>query len=98
MNDNNRPSTSSASNPSAPARDSSSAQNPATNSKLNRKALPEDMYDRFARSLYGTAKMCHDNKDDSDTTKRKILEAYFAELNSVNEELKKKLAARSGRP
>lgn len=93
---NNQPSTS-AGHPLA-GRESSSAQNPAINSRINRKVLPEDTYDRFARSLYGTAKMCHENKDDNETTKRKILEAYSAELSRLNDELKKKLQSGSGRP
>lgn len=75
----------------------SSAQNAATSSRTNRKVLSDDTYDRMARSLFGAAKTCHENKDDNETTKRKILEAYSAELSRVHDELKKKLPS-SSRP
>lgn len=77
--------------------ESSNTLNPAINSRINRKILPDDTYDRFARSLYGTAKACYENKDDNETTKRKILEAYGAELGRLHDELKKKLPS-SSRP
>lgn len=100
---NNKPTTSqpSTSHPSTShplaVQERSSAQNPATSSRTNRKVLSDDTYDRMARSLFGTAKTCHENKDDNETTKRKILEAYSAELSRVHDELKKKLPS-SSRP
>lgn len=90
---NNKPSPST-SHPLA-VQEPSSAQNTAINSRINRKVLPDDTYDRFARSLYGTAKTCHENKDDNETTKRKILAAYSTELCRLHDELKKKLPSGS---
>lgn len=62
-----------------------------TNNPGNKpKLFDVDTYDRCAKSLFATAKLCHDNKLDHDNTHRQILEAYKKSLDSIYEDLEKR--------
>lgn len=89
MNNNSSPPSGSRSLPAKT--ETSRAQASAINSRMQRKVLPEDTYDRFARSLYGTVRASHENKDDNQTTMRKMVEAFHGELCRLHDELQKKL-------
>lgn len=53
----------------------------------NRKLFDDDTYDTFSKSLFSTAKSCHESKSDDNTTHRKLLEAYSAGLSRICEDL-----------
>lgn len=48
-----------------------------------------DAYKTFSKSLFDTAKSCHEANNDVDTTQRKLLETFHAQLFRLSEEIDK---------
>lgn len=62
----------------------------ATRNHANRNLFESGTYETIANSLFATAKQCHQNRCDDNTTTRKILETFQAGLSRIHEDIEKK--------
>lgn len=77
---------------------SQSSQSTSNVQSTNRKVFDDDVYDTFCKSLFSTAKSCHDSKCDDNTTHRKLLEAYKEGLTSLKKDAEKRLSHKKFKP
>lgn len=66
-------------------------QSDENNSRGNRKLFENDAYETISKSLFATAKSCHQAGNKVEITQRKVLESFHAGLSRLNEDIEAKL-------